>query len=457
MDIIEEDIIYQQDEEEEAEQLPRRRRRREQPPKPIEGDDVLVNYPHTQFVLGTLEHDRLSFMESVGEDKRMLEYVGKDTPWMRMFTMNYPAHRELTLEATGGREARSADVRSEPGGSGVGGFVQDVWGRPVPTQADSLLLTSQYLKIYFLYANGGAKSRCAIVTGGNRGIGLEICRQLALNGVKVILTSRNQSRGEEVVKKLNVSGLSNVIFHQLDINDPSSIACLAEFVQTHFGKLDILINNAAEIGLIIHEKEFVAGGGFLQVVDEKADILTNIVEEPYEVGEKCLKTNFYATKAVTESLIPLLQLSKSPRIVNVSSIYGDLCWFHNEKLKEELNDVDNLTEERIDEIIQWFLSDFKAGKLRENGWPLTVSAYKVSKAVLNAYTRLLARKYKSILVNCVHPGYVMTDMTSQTGLVTVEQGAKGPVMAALLPDDGPSGVYFNQTQIAPLSSSMPAL
>ncbi|XP_076960380.1 short-chain dehydrogenase/reductase 1-like [Bidens hawaiensis] len=295
---------------------------------------------------------------------------------------------------------------------------------------------------------------CAIVTGGNRGIGLEICRQLASNGVKVILTSRNQSRGEEAVKKLNESGLSDVVFHQLDISDPSSIASLAKFVLTHFRKLDILVNNAAELGIVIlDEEKFRDGGAFLQVVDEKAHLLTNIMDEPYELGEKCLKTNYYATKSVTESLIPLLQRSKSPRIVNVSSAYGHLYWFHNEKLKEELEDIDNLTEERIDEIIQWFLSDFKAGRLQENGWPLTVSAYKVSKAAINAYTRLMARKYESILVNCVHPGYIITDMTYQTGAMTAEEGAKGPVMAALLPDDGPSGVFFHETEIAPSSST----
>ncbi|MFS7931705.1 putative (+)-neomenthol dehydrogenase [Helianthus anomalus] len=121
--------------------------------------------------------------------------------------------------------------------------------------------------------------------------------------------------------------------------------------------------------------------------------------------------------------------------------------------KEELQDIDNLTEERIDEITQRFLSDFKEGKLKENGWPLTVSAYKVSKAALNAYTRLMARKHKNILVNCVSPGYVITDMTYQTGIITADEGAKGPVMAALLPDNDPSGVCFNQTQIAPFSSS----
>ncbi|XP_076960378.1 short-chain dehydrogenase/reductase 1-like isoform X1 [Bidens hawaiensis] len=296
-----------------------------------------------------------------------------------------------------------------------------------------------------------AEQRYAIVTGGNRGTGLEICRQLASKGIEVILTSRNQSRGEEAVKKLKDSGVSYVDFHQLDITDPSSITSLAEFVQTRFGKLDILVNNAAESGIIIHEKEFVAGGGFLQVSDEKAHLLTNIIEEPYELGEKCIKINYYGTKAVTESLIPLLQLSKSPRIVNVTSGYGHLFWFHNEKLIEELQDIEHLTEERIDEIIQWFLSDFKAGKLQENGWPLTVSAYKVSKAAINAYTRLTARKYENILVNCVHPGYVITDMTFQTGAITVEEGAKGPVLAALLPDNGPSGLYFHETHIAPFS------
>ena len=121
-------------------------------------------------------------------------------------------------------------------------------------------------------------------------------------------------------------------------------------------------------------------------------------------------------------------------------------------MKEELEDIENLTEERIDEIIQWFLRDFKAAKLKENGWPLTVSAYKVSKAALNAYTRLMAKKFQNIRVNCVHPGYCVTDMTSNTGFQTAEEGAKGPVMVALLADDGPSGVFFNKMQKASYSS-----
>ncbi|KAI3713676.1 hypothetical protein L1987_72260 [Smallanthus sonchifolius] len=222
-----------------------------------------------------------------------------------------------------------------------------------------------------------------------------------------------------------------------------------KFIEARFKKLDILVNNAAESGLVfLDDKRFKDGGAFMQVSDENVDLLTGIIEEPYDIGEECLKINYYGTKRITEALVPLLQFSKSPRIVNVSSAYGDLHWFHNDELKQELYDIEKLTEERIDEIIQWFLKDFKAAKLRENGWPLTASAYKVSKAAVNAYTRLMARKLQNMLVNAVHPGYVVTDMSRHTGFLTVEEGAKAPVTAALLPDDGPSGAYFNKMEIA---------
>ncbi|KAM0059672.1 putative (+)-neomenthol dehydrogenase [Helianthus debilis subsp. tardiflorus] len=291
--------------------------------------------------------------------------------------------------------------------------------------------------------------RCAVVTGGNKGIGFEICRQLALNGVEVVLTARNESRGVEALEKLNASGISNVVFHQLDIKDQTSIANLVKFIETRFKKLDILVNNAGEGGAVfVDDKKFKDGGAFLTASDETVDLLNGIVAEPYALGELCLSVNYYGTKKVTEALVPLLQLSKSPRIVNVSSAYGDLHWVHNEELKQELHDIENLTEERINEIIQWFLRDFKAAKLRENGWPLTFSAYKVSKAALNAYTRLMSRKFQNMLVNAVHPGYVVTDMSCNTGFFTPEEGAKPAVMAALLSDDGPSGVYFNRMEIA---------
>jgi len=90
--------------------------------------------------------------------------------------------------------------------------------------------------------------RVAVVTGGNRGIGLEICRQLASKGVTVVLTARDQKRGADAVKTLGAHGLSNVVFHQLEVGDLSSAARLADFIREQYGKLDILVNNAGVIG-----------------------------------------------------------------------------------------------------------------------------------------------------------------------------------------------------------------
>ncbi|KAI3749745.1 hypothetical protein L2E82_20361 [Cichorium intybus] len=116
-------------------------------------------------------------------------------------------------------------------------------------------------------------------------------------------------------------------------------------------------------------------------------------------------------------------------IVNEEKFRAEDGFFiHNDNLRNELRDIKNVTEERLDEINGWFLRDLKSGKLEENGWPLTVSAYKVSKAAINAYTRLLAEEYPNMLINCVHPGYVITDMSVQTGFITPEEGAKAPVM-----------------------------
>lgn len=85
-------------------------------------------------------------------------------------------------------------------------------------------------------------ARIAVVTGGNKGIGLEVCRQLAVNGVTVVLTARDETRGGAAVEKLGELGLSSVIFHQLDITDASSIARLADFLKIRFGRLDILVS-----------------------------------------------------------------------------------------------------------------------------------------------------------------------------------------------------------------------
>ncbi|GKD92397.1 salutaridine reductase-like protein [Tanacetum coccineum] len=110
-----------------------------------------------------------------------------------------------------------------------------------------------------------------------------------------------------------------------------------------------------------------------------------------------------------------------------------------------MSDVDGLTEELVDKVVSEYLNDVKDQDLLEKkGWTSNVSGYIVSKAALNAYTRVLAKTYPSIYANAVSPGFVATDMTYFKGTFTVEEGARGPVRLALLPDGGPSGQYFWQ-------------
>ncbi|THG17171.1 hypothetical protein TEA_005881 [Camellia sinensis var. sinensis] len=205
--------------------------------------------------------------------------------------------------------------------------------------------------------------RIAVVTGGNKGIGLEICRQLASNGTMVILTARDEKRGLETVENLKACGLSHILFHQLEVTDQASIASMADFIKNKFGKLDILV------------------------------VL-------------------------------------------------------NEKAKKELSDTDSLTEEKVEEVLKRYLEDLKEDLLETKGWPVNFSAYIMSKAALNAYTRVLAKKYPNIAINAVSPGFVKTDLNHHRGILTVEQGAKGPVMLALLPNGGPSGLFYDQMEVS---------
>ncbi|XP_040367280.1 salutaridine reductase-like [Rosa chinensis] len=99
--------------------------------------------------------------------------------------------------------------------------------------------------------NDSQSKRICVVTGANKGIGFEICRQLASNGILVVLTARDVKSGQEAVEKLKLSGLTDVIFHQLDVTDATSIASLADFIESQFGKLDILVNNAGVNGITV--------------------------------------------------------------------------------------------------------------------------------------------------------------------------------------------------------------
>ncbi|XVF80025.1 hypothetical protein PTKIN_Ptkin15bG0037200 [Pterospermum kingtungense] len=286
--------------------------------------------------------------------------------------------------------------------------------------------------------------RYAVVTGANKGIGLEICKQLASKGVMVVLTARDEKRGLEAVEKLKESGLSdNVVFHQLDVADPASIASLVEFIKTQFGKLDILVNNAGIVGVEADIDAFKAAGfGKPGVEVNRGGLMT----ETPELSEKCLQTNYYGAKRMCESLIPLLQLSDSPRIVNVSSSMGKLRRISNEWAKSVLSDAENLTEQKVDEVLSEFMKDFKEGSLESKGWPPFMPAYRVSKAAMNAYTRILAKKYPNFCINSVCPGFVKTDINYNSGILTVEEGAEGPVRLALLPNGSPSGLFFDRTE-----------
>ncbi|MDJ0755195.1 MAG: SDR family oxidoreductase [Ardenticatenaceae bacterium] len=224
----------------------------------------------------------------------------------------------------------------------------------------------------------------ALVTGANRGIGKEVSRQLAERGYRVLLAGRSVDKAKSAAAEL---GNDKLIPVQLDVADPQSIAALHERVQQEFGRLDVLINNAA-INYDTWQRAI------------NADL--NMVRDTFE-------TNVYGPWLLCQTFVPLLRQSPHPRIVNVSSGAGSL------------NDMGG-------------------------GTP----AYSMTKASLNALTRMLAAELggDQILVNAICPGWVATDMGGGGGR-PVAAGASGIVWAAMLPDDGPSGGFFrDQAPIA---------
>ncbi|KAF8031936.1 hypothetical protein BT93_D0984 [Corymbia citriodora subsp. variegata] len=287
--------------------------------------------------------------------------------------------------------------------------------------------------------------RYAVVTGANKGLGFKVCKLLPSKGIVVVLTARDEKRGLESIDKLKIEyGLSDhVIFHQPDVSDPASVSSLADFVKHKFGKLDILVNNAGVTGAIMDADALRVSG-----IGQKQVDWSKIITEKYELTEECLNINYYGAKRMVYAFIGILQLSDSPTIVNVSSSMGKLENLPEGLATEVFSNPKSLTEEKVDELLKEFLNDFKDGSLKSKGWPVHPSAYTVSKAAFNAYTRVIVANYPTFLINCVCPGFVKTDINCNADFLTPDEGAEGPVSLALLPDGSPSGQFFQGTKEA---------
>ncbi|XP_002983044.2 (+)-neomenthol dehydrogenase [Selaginella moellendorffii] len=265
-----------------------------------------------------------------------------------------------------------------------------------------------------------SKDTVAVVTGGNKGIGFEIVRQLAKKGISVVLTARDEKRGLAAQAKLKSENL-HVEFRELDVSSSDSVAGLASWLEKEYKGFDILVNNAAVVG---NEFSFQA--------------VKNLVD-----------TNYDGVKRTTRVLSPLLRPSQAgARIVNISSQLGQLHRLGIESYKKKLTDIENLSSEVIDSFVDDYLSAVRDGKVEASGWPRGIfGAYTVSKIALNAYTRLVARDVqregRQLYVNCVHPGYVKTDLNNNRGFLSTEQGADTAVWLALVPaNEQSSGDFF---------------
>jgi NAD(P)-dependent dehydrogenase (short-subunit alcohol dehydrogenase family) len=235
----------------------------------------------------------------------------------------------------------------------------------------------------------GSSKRVALVTGANKGIGLEISRQLAEAGFTVFLGARNVGLGEQAAAKLRSQKL-DVRHVGLDLTRLETIGAAAGTIKASSQQLDVLVNNAAIVD---------AGDGPPSTV-------------ALDVVRRVMETNFFGTLAVTQAMLPLLRKAPAARIVNLSSGLASLT---------------------MNADPTWSFAAFK------------LLGYNTSKAAVNMLTAQLAYELRdtAIKVNAVSPGYVATDMNAHQGTLTVAEGAAEPLRLALLPADGPTGGFFS--------------
>ena len=239
----------------------------------------------------------------------------------------------------------------------------------------------------------------ALVTGANQGIGLQIAKDLVPRGFTVLVGSRNFEKGQTVAKSIGAEAHAV----QLDVTDPKSIAAAAESIRKEFGRLDVLVNNAA-ISNTSKQPDMS--------VQDYAKLTRPSNVSLHEV-RAIWDTNVFGVLAVTQALLPLLREAPAARIVNVSSGVGSLT--------------------RNSDPAYAYRSIFGPG-------------YAASKTALNAMTLAMAIELEptGIKVNAACPGYTKTNLNNYSGTRTVEEGAREPVRLALLGPDGPTGTFSNE-------------
>jgi len=227
-----------------------------------------------------------------------------------------------------------------------------------------------------------ARQRVALVTGANRGLGLETSRQLLAKGLTVVMAGRDEAALERARRALKEEDQRRTMIVRMDVTDPRSIVHARHIVKERVGAVDVLVNNAAIL------------------VSESDDVLS------IETGDyrRTFDTNVFGVIDVCRTFVPDMARRRYGRVVNVSSGAGQLAR----------------------------MSTY-------------APAYSMSKTALNAFTRILAATYqdKGVLANVVDPGWVRTDMGGPSAPRSLQQGADTIVWLATLPDDGPTGGFFH--------------
>ena len=235
-------------------------------------------------------------------------------------------------------------------------------------------------------------AKIALISGGNRGLGLETARQLAReHGFTVLLGVRDETKGAAAQAELQGEGL-DAHFVVLDVTSEDSVAKAARFVSQEYGLLDVLVNNAG----IMLEHSFKVGGVEVETWKQTFDV------------------NLFGAVALTNAVLPLLEKSEAPRVVNLSAILGSLSEISKPQMKTWIR-----------------------------------ASYSASKAALNAYTVALAQEKRGEAkwkINAAHPGWAKTDMGGPQAPMTAAQGVKTVVQLATLGEDGPTGGFFHASK-----------